>query len=124
MIRFTHKGDFSKTDSYLKKLKQKRYFNALDKYGQAGVQALSEATPVRTGKTAGSWSYEIQTTSESVSIVWTNSNVNKGVNIALLIQLGHGTGTGGYVAGVDYINPTMKPIFDEILAEVWKEVTA
>ena len=124
MIRFTHKGDFSKTDSYLKKLKQKRYFNALDKYGQAGVQALSEATPVRTGKTADSWSYEIQTTSESVSIVWTNSNVNKGVNIALLIQLGHGTGTGGYVAGVDYINPTMKPIFDEILAEVWKEVTA
>lgn len=124
MIRFTHKGNFEKTNKFLEKAKQKKYFNNLDRYGKAGVEALSAATPVRTGKTADSWSYEIQTTPESVSIVWSNSNVNQNVNIAMLIQLGHGTGTGGYVQGIDYINPTMKPIFDEILEKVWKEVTA
>lgn len=124
MIRFTHKGNFDKTEKFLNKAKKGDFYSNLEKYAQDGVEALSAATPVRTGKTSSSWGYEISTSKDSVSITWTNSNENQGVNIAMLIQLGHGTGTGGYVKGIDYINPVMKPIFDEILEKVWKEVTS
>lgn len=94
----------------------------LQKYGQQGVAALSAATPVESGTTANSWSYEIKTSGQSATIYWSNSNVNKGVNIAVILQFGHGTGTGGYVQGRDYINPAMRPIFDKIAEEAWMEV--
>ena len=124
MIKFTSKGDFSNTDSYLKKMFKMDVGSRLDEFGQKGVQALSEATSKDTGLTAASWSYEVERTDSSITISWTNSNFNKGVPIALLIQYGHGTGTGGYVTGVDYINPAMKPIFDEIEEYIMKEVSA
>lgn len=123
MIRFTHKGDFKRTEKFLRRAKDLEAFKILEKYAQAGVDALSSSTPVRSGKTASSWDYEIHASKKSYEIVWTNSNINKGVNIAVIIQLGHGTGTGGYVQGIDYINPAMKPVFDQIADGVWKEVT-
>lgn len=99
------------------------YFVGLQKFGEAGVKALSEATPKKTGKTSESWSYSIDKTDNGVGISWSNSNVNDGVNIAMLIQYGHGTASGYYVEGVDYINPALKSIFDKILDGVWEEVT-
>lgn len=124
MIRITQKGDFKNTERFLKRAKNLEAFRILDRYAQRGVAALSAATPVRSGKTASSWDYEIHSSADTYAIHWTNSNINKGVNIAVIIQLGHGTGTGGYVQGIDYINPAMKPVFDEIADAVWKEVTS
>lgn len=122
-IRFIHKGDLSATMNFLTGIKNRKFLNSLDKYGRKGVEALSLATPVDTGKTAASWSYEIHHYSGGCSIIWTNSNVNKGENIAILIQYGHGTRNGGYVQGRDYINPALRPVFDEIADSAWKEVT-
>lgn len=122
-ITFVNKGDFSKADKYFRKITQLAFSGKLDRYGQMGVQALASATPVDTGLTAASWDYQIETSSNEVSIVWTNSNVNNGVPIAIILQYGHGTGTGGYVQGIDYINPALKPVFDEIEQSVWEEVT-
>ena len=95
----------------------------LDKYGRVGVDALSSATPSDSGLTASSWSYEIEHSSSSAVIKFTNSNINKGVPIAIILQYGHGTGTGGWVQGRDYINPAIQPIFDKIVQDAWKEVT-
>lgn len=122
-IKFSYSGDLNKTRNFLKNLQQKRFLDKLDKYGQMGVEALRDATPKRTGTTANSWDYIIEDTGDSVTITWTNSNENRSIPIALLIQYGHGTGTGGWVAGVDYINPALKPIFDEIAKSAWEEVT-
>lgn len=115
-------GDFSKTKSFLKNLSKKQKQLSLDDWGRAGVAALSSATPVDTGKTASSWSYSIEQRSDGVSLVWNNSNVNDGVNIALIIQYGHVTRNGVYVQGRDYINPALVPIFDKLAESVWKEV--
>ncbi len=123
IIQFKQKGDFSKTESFLKKLRKLDLDSILNKYGQLGVQALAKATPVDTGKTAESWDYTIKKERGSVTITWTNSNVNNGVPIALLIQYGHGTGTGGYVQGIDYIKPAIRPIFDDLAKALWEEVT-
>ena len=123
MISFRQKGDFSKLSSYFEKVKEKVKLGDLDKYGRAGVAALASATPVDSGQTANSWYYEIERQNGSVSIVFNNSNVNKGVPIAIILQYGHGTGTGGWVQGRDYINPAIQPIFDEIANNAWKEVT-
>lgn len=122
-IRFIHRGDLSASMRFLKALKSKTFYKHLDEYGRKGVEALSAATPVDTGKTAASWNYEIHYSHDGCSLVWTNSNVNKGENIAILIQYGHGTRNGGYVQGRDYINPALRPIFDDIADSVWKEVT-
>lgn len=123
MIRFRQKGDFSKTKrffaeniSLIKKLD-------LDKYAQKGVEALASATPLRSGKTAGSWYYEIKKTRTSAVINFLNSNIHDGVPIAVILQYGHGTGTGGYVQGQDYINPVIRPIFEEMADQIWREVT-
>ena len=124
VVTFKHRGNFKKTERFLNALKGARYLNALDKYGQMGVEALSANTPVRTGLTASSWTYEIERTNDHTRISWLNTNVNKYVNIAIILQYGHGTGTGGFVQGIDYINPAMKPIFDSISEGVWKEVTS
>lgn len=123
IIQFKQKGDFSKMESFLKKLRKLDLDSVLDKYGKLGVQALASATPVETGKTAASWDYKIEKGKGVVTITWTNSNVNNGVPIALLIQYGHGTGTGGYVQGRDYIKPAILPIFDQLADALWKEVT-
>ena len=124
MISFRHKGDFSKADRYLEKLKESVKLGVLDKYGRAGVAALSSATPVDTGLTANSWFYKIEHSSGSGEIVFNNSNIQNGVPIAIILQYGHGTGTGGWVQGRDYINPAIQPIFDQMTKEVWKEVTS
>ena len=123
MISFRQKGDFSKLNRYFERVKEAAKISVLDKYGQAGVSALSSATPMESGKTAGSWYYEIKRQNGSVSIEFCNSNINKGVPIAIILQYGHGTGTGGWVQGRDYINPAIQPIFDKIAEDAWKEVT-
>lgn len=123
MISFRHKGDYSKATRYLERLKQAARLSILDKYGKEGVAALSSATPVDSGMTASSWGYEIERSSGSAKITFTNSHVNKGVNIAIILQYGHGTGTGGWVQGRDYINPAIQPVFDNIAEEAWREVT-
>lgn len=123
MIKFRQKGDFSKLNRYFERLKETANVGALDKYGRAGVAALSSATPVDTGKTASSWYYDIKRQNGSVSIEFNNSNFNKGVPIAIILQYGHGTSNGGWIQGRDYINPAIQPIFDRIVNDAWKEVT-
>lgn len=124
MISFRQKGDFSKLNKYFEKLRETAKIGVLDKYGRAGVAALASATPTETGLTASSWYYEIKRQNGSVSIEFKNSNVNKGVPIAIILQYGHGTGTGGWVEGRDYINPAIQPIFDQLTTDAWKEVTS
>ena len=123
MISFRHKGDFSKAAKYLKNVKQAARVSVLDKYGQAGVAALASATPKDSGQTAGSWYYEIERSDGTSKINFCNSHINKGVPIAIILQYGHGTGTGGWVEGRDYINPAIQPIFDKIANDAWREVT-
>ena len=122
MITFRHKGDFSRLTRYLEKAKEVVHLGDLDKYGRAGVAALASATPVDSGKTADSWYYEIQNQNGRASITFLNSNINDGVPIAIILQYGHGTGTGGWVEGRDYVNPAIQPIFDKIADDAWKEV--
>ena len=121
-ISFTSKGDFSKTIKFLNKVKNVKINNILSKYGKIGVNALSQATPKDSGVTSRSWNYKIEVNNDNASIVWYNTNIVKGVNIAVILQYGHGTRNGGWVEGRDYINPAMKPIFDKIADQVWKEV--
>lgn len=122
MITFKHKGNFEKTTNFLKKAKSLNIKRVLEKYGKTGVDALKEATPKDTGKTSESWTYTVTVTNRLCRIDWRNTNIVDGVPIAIILQYGHATRNGGYVEGIDYINPTMKPIFEDILAKVWKEV--
>lgn len=122
MISLKSSGSLNKTVQLLKKLNSKWYMHLLEHYGKMGVDALASATPKDTGKTASSWTYEVSATDERVTISWWNDNVVKGVPIALVIQYGHGTGTGGWVEGRDYINPAIQPIFDQMIKTLWKEV--
>ena len=124
MISFRQKGDFSKLTRYFERVKEAARLSILDKYGREGVAALASATPVESGKTADSWYYEIERQNGSAAISFYNSNVNKGVPITIILQYGHGTGTGGWVEGRDYINPAIQPIFDKIVNNAWKEVTS
>lgn len=121
-IKFKHRGNFNHMERFLNKMQKRQYLNVLDKYGQMGVIALQQNTPKDSGKTAESWTYEIERTEDRTNIYWVNTNENKGVVIAVILQYGHGTGTGGYVQGRDYINPAMRPIFDQIAEEAWEEV--
>lgn len=123
MIKITHSGDFKNTETFFKKVVKREYMKLFDQVGRAGVEALQEATPKRTGKTAASWSYTVTQNREGISISWNNSNRNDGANVAILIQLGHGTSSGAYVKGIDYINPALKPVFDAFANKVWWEVT-
>lgn len=123
MITFRHKGDFSKLTRFLERAKESVRLGVLDKYGQKGVAALASATPVDTGQTAASWYYRVENKNGSASITFYNSNIQNGIPIAIILQYGHGTGTGGYVQGRDYINPAIQPIFDQITEEAWREVT-
>lgn len=123
MITIKQTGNFNKVTGWLERIKEVARLGILDKYGKLGVEALSAATPVDSGLTASSWSYEIQNDGKSASISFNNSNVNRGINIAIILQTGHGTGTGGWVQGRDYINPVIQPIFDQLAEEAWREVT-
>lgn len=125
VVSVTHKGDFKNMEKFLNAVTAGKFIDyKLNKYGQEGVDALMAATPKDTGKTAESWSYEITKSPDSVVISWNNSNLNKGVNIAMLIQFGHGTRNGGYVQGVDYINPALRPVFEKMADDIWKEVVS
>lgn len=123
MISFRHKGDFSKVTRYLERVKHAARLSILDKYGREGVAALASATPTDTGLTAASWYYKVEHTNGSATISFHNSNIQSGVPIAIILQYGHGTGTGGWVQGRDYINPAIQPIFDRIVNDAWREVT-
>ena len=124
-ITFKHRGDFSKgTNFFIKTKKAAKNIKCLEKYAKQGVEALSSATPVDSGATASAWSYEIIQNGSGIIIGFNNSNINKGVNIAIILQYGHGTGTGGWVQGRDYINPAIQPIFDRLADEAWREVTS
>lgn len=123
-ITFSHKGDFSKTMKYFQNL-QKAVCgeNIFDKYGKRGVAALESATPRDSGLAANSWYYEIEQTATSTRIVFCNNDIENGFPVAIMLQYGHGTGTGGWVEGRDYINPAIQPVFDEIANAAWREVT-
>lgn len=123
MITITQKGSFNKTESYLRRIKDSQRLAILNKYGSMGVNALSNATPVESGATSQAWRFTVVQRPGYYSIRWHNDNVVNGLPIAVLLQYGHGTGTGGYVQGRDYINPAIRPIFDQMADEAWKEVT-
>ena len=123
MIRFRQQGDFTKLTRFLERAKEAIHLGDLDRYGKAGVAALSSATPVESGETARSWYYEIKHQKGPVTISFCNSNIQNGVPIAIILQYGHGTGTGGWVQGRDYINPAIRPIFEQIAKDAWREVT-
>ncbi len=123
MIRVESEGNFNNTLKFLKRMKSRDYLKRLNECGKKGVAALASATPKDSGETANSWSYEVVQNSSGVTIYWSNSHTNKGVNVAVILQYGHGTNHGGYVSGRDYINPAIRPIFDDILSDLWEEVT-
>lgn len=122
MIRCVVKGDFKKTTGFLNKLKKLDLEHILKKYAEEGVDALSSATPVRTGKTAASWSYEIVKEKDQISIYWRNSNLVNQVPIVLLLDMGHATQSGSFVSGRHFISPAIQPVFDQIAEAAWKEV--
>lgn len=123
IISYTTTGDLKKTDTFLRHLLKNDLTSVLHRYGKRGVDALSAATPVDTGTTAASWDYTVTESPGSATITWTNSNVNQGIPIALLIEYGHGTSTGGYVPARPFIKETIGPILDELANALWKEVT-
>lgn len=122
MVSFRQKGDFKKLNGYLERFKEGLHFGTLDRYGEEGVQALATATPKDTGLTASSWEYRIVHGKGNVSITFNNTNIQNGVPIAIILQYGHATRNGGYVQGIDYINPALRPIFERIAEEAWEEV--
>lgn len=123
MIKITQKGNFSKTESFFKTPIRSIELKYLEKYAEEGIKALESATPKNTGLTAGSWYYEIESTKNSSVIRFCNSNIQNGVSVAIIIQNGHATKNGGWVEGIDYINPALGPIFDKIAKQAWEEVS-
>lgn len=123
MIIIRHKGNFNKTEEFLRRSTTRDFRPILEKYAKKGVMALSSATPVDSGLTASSWDYVIETKGPQFSITWTNSNIVNGVPIAIILQYGHAARDGSYVQGYDYINPALRPLFDAMVDEIWKEVT-
>lgn len=122
LITVKHKGDFKKTTKFFARMLNRDYASILDKYGREGVDALSSATPVGTGETAASWFYEIEKNGDFISLVWSNGNVNDGVNIAIVVDRGHANGRGYWIQGQHYIEPAILPVMENIAKEVWKEV--
>lgn len=124
MIVIRERGSFQKTERYLKGLRRRQLRPILERYAKEGMAVLAAATPVDSGMTAGSWGYEISVTKSGFSVAWTNDNVVKGVPIAIILQYGHATGTGGFVEGQDYINPAIRPVIDKMTEALWREVKA
>ena len=122
IIVFRQKGNFKSTERFLKRANRFNIDQLLERYGQEGVEALREATPKDTGLTANSWYYKVKKETDRITMIWSNSNIQNGVPIAVILQYGHGTRNGGYVEGIDYINPAMRPIFDRIASRAWEEV--
>jgi hypothetical protein len=122
MITVTANGDFKKTQNFLNKMAKGDFYALLDRYGAIGVAALAQATPVDTGLTARSWTYRIEKSKGKYSIIWNNTNMLDNTHVAILIEYGHGTGTGGWVEGREYINAAIVPLFDQIANEVWEQV--
>lgn len=122
MISFSASGNTNRTDSFLDRMIHGDPFDGLEPYAQRGVEALRSVTPFESGLTADSWTYEIIKSDGGVTIWWKNTHIVDGFNVAIGLQYGHGTGTGGWIEGYDYINPALRPIFDEIRDHVWKEV--
>lgn len=125
MIKINQSGSFEHIEKLIKQIVEGDFGTKLERYGRAGVNALVAATPVDSGKTADSWDYEITGKNGRIVITWTNSNRTEGIDvpIAIILQYGHATGNGGYVQGIDYINPALRPLFDEIARKAWEEVT-
>lgn len=123
MFNFNHRGSFDKLESFLRSMQNQDIGYILHFYAQLGVSALSSATPTDTTLTAGSWGYEIEQQGSAITIVWTNDSANQYFPVAIMLQYGYATGTGGYVQGRDYINPAIRPIFDDIANAIWKVVT-
>ncbi len=121
---FTHRGNFNNIEKFLRSIVGKDYRTIIERHCQDGITALSNATPVDSGLTASSWNYEIHGTGSDIEVIFTNSNVVDGLPVAILIQYGHATGTGGYIPGIDYINPAIQPIFDKMANDIWKVVTS
>jgi hypothetical protein len=123
VVQMSEKGDFKKTFKFLKAMQEKKFLSNLNKYGERGVQLLSENTPRDTGLTASSWYYKIEDDGETLTLTWYNSNIKKDYfNVALMLQYGHATKNGGWIEGIDYINPALKPLFDEMEKDIWEEV--
>ena len=123
MFSITTRGNYNRTKKFLQKIEDQDYYKRIESYAERGRKALADATPKKTGKTANSWEYEIRRSNSGLRINYYNTNMNNGVNIAIILQYGHGTGWGGYVEGKDYINPAIKPIFDQLAEDIWREVT-
>ena len=121
-ISISNSGSFNKTDKFLKKMSENSIYSVLQKYGEIGVAELAAATPIDSGRTSSAWDYRVIIDRTNARVQWYNSNENQGFSVAIGLQYGHGTGTGGYVIGRDYINPTMRPIFDKIADQVWNEI--
>lgn len=123
LVVMKQSGSLKNFEGFLYKNRKKRLYQLLNEYGKQGVELLRDATPVDTGKTATGWDYEIEVSSQGVSLYWVNNNVNEGVPIAILIQYGHATRSGSYVQGIDYINPALRPLFESMATKLWKEVS-
>lgn len=124
MISFVSTRSGKRTEDFLRRLKNADIYKSLDAEAQKGVSALASAVPKDSGLAADSWDYEIEISRSSATIKWLNTDIENGFPVAIMLQYGHGTGTGGYVQGQDYINPAMRPIFDSIADQVWKAVTS
>lgn len=123
LIQIKATGNFDKSFSYFRRLLQLKDKNKFEEFGRKGLEALKAATPIDSGKTAESWNYSVSVDRKGATITWYNNNVNDGFNVAIGIQYGHGTNNGGYVQGRDYINPAIRPVFDELAGDLWREVT-
>ena len=121
-ISISNSGSFNKTDKFFKKMSENSIYSVLQKYGEIGVAELAAATPIDSGRTSSAWDYRVIIDRTNARVQWYNNNENQGFSVAIGLQYGHGTGTGGYVIGRDYINPTMRPIFDKIADQVWNEI--
>lgn len=121
-LSISSSGSFRKTLNFLQAMKSGTPYRSLDKYGRRGADALARHTPKRTGRAAESWGFVVEHTPGKHKITWTNDDREGGVNVAVIVQYGHGTGTGGYVEGIDYVNPAMRPIFEQIAEDIWREV--
>lgn len=123
MIKVAHKGSFNNFEKFCNRVLNRKYLNILSEYAEKGVEALKEATPSESGKTAESWGFEIEDEFGITTIYFTNDNINDGVNVAILLIYGHGTRNGGYVEGIDFVTPALRPVFQDIADSMWKEVT-
>lgn len=123
MFRVKHRGSFNKTEQFFNRVLKKDYLNILAKYGELGVSILRSVTPTQTGKTADSWEFGVEEGKGTVTLYWTNTHENDGVNVALMIIYGHGLQNGGYVLGNDFVTPAIQPLMDDLADQVWKEVT-